>query len=272
MTKSSIDHLTCVPWHLRWSAYWEEGTYSHFVVGPAGRAWFPAVATTAISVLLSFQGPKVWIVVLTTVLVTVLALSGLVGYGARKHSRLLKGISEVQELRDFLDWLHATIFSNNRNTRISVMVPIADGSGEVLKVFLRPSAFPSRSSTTLRIDGNTGKAEGAAGKCYCESTVTYVSTTVDSESDLDKYAEESFLTTDKVKTLKRPARYYMAHPIERPDGPPIGVLIFDNAKFDRLVDEDSQAATTRAERRAIIMVSWVARLLRAIPSEIRERA
>src|SRR5690349_7468076 len=161
----SIDHLTRIPWRLQAAARIEDSVFGYFF-GTFGVVWLPIAAAFVFKFPL--EGASKDTIVNWALALGLLQLaSGLVAYGAKKHSELSAGVTAVHALHEFLDWMHGEVFSGNTNTRITIMVPVQGDEGPELRVFLRPSAFPSWSKTKLRVQGNKGIREGAAGTCFC---------------------------------------------------------------------------------------------------------
>ncbi|MGE3966366.1 MAG: hypothetical protein AB7I09_19875 [Planctomycetota bacterium] len=266
-----IHHLTRVRCHLRFAAWLDGLPVVGWILGSIGVLWLPVVVGTAMAIALAhMKYPSLcWT---GGGLIALQVVAGLVAHLAKKHGEFASGVATVHALRDFLDWMHAEVFSKNTNTRISVMVRVRGKHGPELKVLLRPSAFPSRSDTGLAVRCNEGVMEGAAGVCYCEGSEQRIEVTADPESDEAGYAAESRLSVEKVRNLTRKAKFYLAHPIEASAGPHVGVLIVDHLKYPRILDEESKAACERAEKQVAILVQWVAQQLRQVPAKIRERA
>jgi len=241
-----------------------------WVLGSIGVIWLPVVVGFVVALLLD-GGQKYPTICWAGGLVGVQVLAGVVAHLVKKHQELEKGIAEVIALRHFLDWMHAEVFNKKTNTRITVMVPVKGKNGQVLRSFLRPSEFPSKSKTELAIQCNTGTIEGVAGLAYCHSGEQRI-VLPDPEEDLEEYARLSYVPVAKVRSLERKARFYLALPIENTTGPHAGVLVVDHGKYPRIVDSEKPTHSDRAEERTRLFVGWVALRLRAIPTRIRERA
>lgn len=140
-----------------------------------------------------------------------------------------------------------------------------------MRVFLRPSAFPSRSATAVAISGNESIKEGAAGLCFCTGRKQQLTITADPDSEPSRYVRESGLPMAKVRMLKRKALFYLAYPLVVETGPAVGVVVFDNSEHARILDDPDQAECDRVEHQADLLVSWVAQLLRKVPAKILKR-
>lgn len=276
MQDAHLKRLTKIPWFLRWAAAIDQTPPIGWLLGTVGMIWLPVVVGAVISVLLSNEVAYPSICWVGGSLVLLQVISGLVSHGAKLNREFRSGVSELASLLEFLDWMHAQVFTKNTATRITLMVPVAGQKGRVLRTFLRPSAFsPLESKTELAIDCNRAQVEGIAGKCFSEGVECRVELDIDPDRDpsaLEEYAERSYIPTEKAKALSRKARYYLALPIENSTGPHLGVLIVDNACHPRIVESSVKEDSKRAEAHTRFLVQWIALRMRAIPARIRERA
>lgn len=272
---NGIQHLTRIPRSIRWASKIDKNPWLRPVLGSIGVIWLPALAAVFASLLLPVgyieASTAAWAV---GALAVVQAVSGLVAHGAKQEQVLSAAAVRVMALREFLDHIHSQVFSRQADTRISIMVPVSYRGGTVLKVFLRPSIFPSKSNSQLAVDCNTGEGEGAAGAAYCQSTTQRIEVRADPDQGteaLADYARQSLLPLRKVRLLVRKARFYLAFPIGDSVGPHFGVFVVDHAKLPQITSGDVEACK-RAEDLTVLLSLWVALQLRAIPDEIKERA
>lgn len=274
-----LQHLTKISRWLRFAAWVEHQPVLGWIFGSIGLLWMPLALGTVGFFLQDEKWreryPELWWLAGGLLLGELAA--GLVARGAKRHGQLGAGVVEVFALVNFLDWMHAQVFSKNGHTRITIMVPVRGREGTpVLRAFLRPSAFlPFKSRTELSIDCNTGRVEGAAGLCYQAGAPTRIRIPVDPAHDsgsLEEYARLCHMPVEKVRHLTRKARYYSALPIESRTGAHLGVLVVDHQMYDRIVDSEKKSDADRAEERTKLFVEWISLRLGAIPATIRERA
>lgn len=270
---NSIAHLTRVPRRYRWAAKIDQMPIVGWVFGSVGVIWIPVVVGIVISVLRGRESAVPLVCWVGSALVLVQVTSGLVALGAKKFSELEAGAAEVRSLREFLDWMHAQLFSKNTSTRITLMVPVKHKLRSELRVFLRPSVFPSFSDTRLSVDANSGTGEGVAGVCFCENLVQRLSPKVDQTQDGEGYAKETHLPSAKSGGITRRAKYYFAVPIEIADAEHLlGVLIIDNLKQDRILENASRTDCNRIEGSIQLVAPWIARMLNKVPPKLINRA
>ncbi len=269
-----LSHLTWInAWQLRCRGI-DDTKLGNIFLGGMTALWLPVVAGLAFKLLWT-DVSSWWEKLLVVLLLLWQVVAAIVSQVASKCRSLEHGCAELLALRDMLSWMHREIFSNDKNARLTIMVP--DGHRMTLGVFLRPSGFPSRSKTRLSCQCNENRIEGAAGHSFCRNMpkpnvidVEVVDDSATFDADLAAYAAKSCIPIEVAGTLTRRARYYFAVPLGGEYGNPIGVLVADNLAMKILADGSDQDCVA-AEGRVKFFASWIATRLAKIPNSIRER-
>lgn len=256
----SVQHLTRVNWWVSVLSWPDRVPVLNLILGRRGALWMPPLIAAWIGWELSRQAPRIGLILLlVAVEVAVLATT------SAAHEKRTSDAQDIllDQLRSTLDWLHRQAFNGRSTFRPTIMVPVRKGEKLVLRVFLRPRAFPSLSLTSLVIDNNSAIGHGVAGRCFINRSFEDFSEPGCGTWPISQYAAESGIPEESVKQLSRRSDHYIAFPLEGTKGQPLGVLVVDSTD-----DPFTRTMTDRVK----FLAGLFAQNLDALPDTVRRRA